>query len=426
MKPFYRDVLVSEEGRSILAEAGILDNGRRLSHFLGQCAAETGGFTVVRESLTYTTVERIRQVWPARAGKATQAELYALVRSPVKLGDWAYGGGRMGNGKGTPEKPCRDGYDFRGGGFLQTTGRAAVEGYCARCGIEMRPDILDDPLATLRFACMEWTAQGCNAFADTDDILRISKAINVGNPNSTVKPNGMDERRAWTAKAKAIWGERTPQTLNTVQQDQPIIKVPAETLNTVAESSAAPMAPAEPAAAPAPAGQETGQEAAPMVAVSPIAPDNGTQNDPDKKPDVPVIKKNLITELHPESGNGCNATAGPSSADKARAVLRTVVQSKSLLTLLIAGAFDAVHAATSWLDDLWDLAAWTVGVLPDLVSDVRTTLTSSEEAAHWFHVPWDKVAVGVTAAAFLVAFLRHLADKRELEAHRAAKEASGS
>ncbi len=186
-------------GKAHLEAAGILENGRRLAHFMGQVGAETGGGTIVRESLTYTTIKRIREVWPARARKCTDAELQKLVRNPVALGDWAYGG-REGNRKGTS-----DGYDFRGGGFLQTTHRANVEEFCRKLDIQIRPDILDDPDATLRFACLEWQESGCNALADVNDLMGISRAINTGSAKSGIYPNGMADREAWTKRARAVW-----------------------------------------------------------------------------------------------------------------------------------------------------------------------------------------------------------------------------
>jgi predicted chitinase len=65
MADHYRLALLN--GKAHLEAAGILANGQRLSHFLGQFGAETGGGTILRECLYYTTVKRIRQVWPARS-----------------------------------------------------------------------------------------------------------------------------------------------------------------------------------------------------------------------------------------------------------------------------------------------------------------------------------------------------------------------
>jgi putative chitinase len=227
MADFYRRALL--DGKKHLAEAGILDNGKRLSHVMGQVGAETGGGTIVRESLNYTTVKRIREVWPARARKSTEAELKALVRNPVALGDWAYGG-REGNRKGTT-----DGYDFRGGGFLQTTHRNNVEAYCKKIGVEIRPDILDDPEMTLRFACAEWIESRCNKLADANDLMGISKAINTGSATSSVVPNGMEHRTAWLKTAQAIWWDAEPVEPSEVAETVPVSVKPTMAPPTVAE-----------------------------------------------------------------------------------------------------------------------------------------------------------------------------------------------
>ena len=182
----------------ILREAGILDSGLRLSHFMAQCGAETGGFVVLRESLAYRPA-RLRQVWPSRFANKSDAYLADLCSDQVKLADSVYGG-RMGNRKGTS-----DGYDFRGGGFLQTTGRYAVEKYCAQLGETASPGSLDNPVLTLRFACLEWKHSGCNEWADQDDVLRVSKAINTGSATSNIAPVGMEHRLHWLVQAKAIW-----------------------------------------------------------------------------------------------------------------------------------------------------------------------------------------------------------------------------
>lgn len=182
-----------------LRSAGILESELRLAHFMGQIGAETDGLTIVRESLTYTTANRLRTVWPARFRNKSDGELAHLLRNPVALGDAVYGG-RMGN-----TQPG-DGYAFRGGGPLQTTGKSAVLEYCKACGIALRQDILDDIPATLRFACVEWERSGCNQWADENDITKVSKAINTGSATSNVKPVGMSNRQAWFAKAWAVWG----------------------------------------------------------------------------------------------------------------------------------------------------------------------------------------------------------------------------
>lgn len=76
---------------------------------------ETGGAMVPRvENLNYTTASRIRAVWPSRFTNDAAAAPY--VRNPQALANKVYGG-RLGN------TLPNDGWDFRGMGLVQATGR---------------------------------------------------------------------------------------------------------------------------------------------------------------------------------------------------------------------------------------------------------------------------------------------------------------
>ena len=198
-KPVYVETLL--ENLDVLRAAGILENNFRLAHFFAQVGAETGGLTILRESMAYRTPARLRAVWPSRFGKKSDAFLLELIADPVKLADSVYGG-RMGNRKGTS-----DGYDYRGGGYIQTTGRYAVEKYCKALSLDPQASYLDNPLMTLRFACIEWEESGCNAWADQNDILKVSKAINTGSATSNVMPVGLPDRKAWLAQALKVFAQ---------------------------------------------------------------------------------------------------------------------------------------------------------------------------------------------------------------------------
>lgn len=198
-KPIYVDTLLAN--LNVLEDAGILETNMRVAHWFGQVCAETDGMTILRESMAYRTPARLRAVWPSRFGKKSDAFLLELSADPVKLADSVYGG-RMGNRKGTS-----DGYDFRGGFWIQTTGRYAVEQYCKKLGAEPSPGSLDDPVLTLQMACLEWQESGCNTWADQNDILKVSKAINTGSATSNIMPVGLPDRKHWLAQAMKVFGE---------------------------------------------------------------------------------------------------------------------------------------------------------------------------------------------------------------------------
>lgn len=192
------------ELESTLQKAGILHHPLILCHFLGQIGAETNGLTIIRENMNYRSVERIRQVWPARSRKTSDAVLAGFVGNPVALSDWAYGG-RMGNKKGS-----EDGFLYRGGGPMQTTGKYAAQKYCRACGIPFTPEVLDDIKNGWLFAIHEWVSSGCSSYALENDILSVSKIINTGSAKSGVAPNGLDHRKRWLKRAWAIWGDARP------------------------------------------------------------------------------------------------------------------------------------------------------------------------------------------------------------------------
>jgi len=185
----------------LLRDAGILDSEYRWCHFIGTVYEETGGFTEIRENLFYTTAARLRQVWPSRFGHKGDDELKRLLRNPRALAEEVYGG-RMGNRPGTS-----DAYDTRGGGWFNTTGYGTVRAYCEKLGIPYASGVLDDPVATLKFAVLEWTETDCNACADENDLTKVAKAINTGSATSNVKPVGMADRQKAFARAWKIWGE---------------------------------------------------------------------------------------------------------------------------------------------------------------------------------------------------------------------------
>jgi putative chitinase len=174
----------------VLAEYGINNTVLRLAHFMAQILHESGGLTVLIENLDYRA-ERIREVWPNRFKTVEDAKPFA--HHPEALANKVYGG-RMGN-----IQPG-DGWRFIGRGLLQITGRESYERYGKALGVELaaNPDLAFSPEWCLPLAAVDWTAAGCNAFADADDIRKITRAINGGY-------TGLPSRKQWLAKTKQVW-----------------------------------------------------------------------------------------------------------------------------------------------------------------------------------------------------------------------------
>lgn len=192
--PSARSAIVSAvvENWPAAEQAGIT-TPLRISHFFSEIGHESGGLRLVEESLNYTSAARIRQTWKKRF--KTDADAAPYVRNPKALAIKVYGG-RMGN----KPAPSTDGWDYRGGGLMQTTGR---EGYAA-LGFEDNPTALRDPKTAFLTAVAEWTKRGCNALADADDVVAIRKAINGG----TI---GLAAVRKLLVNCKAVFGANATQ-----------------------------------------------------------------------------------------------------------------------------------------------------------------------------------------------------------------------
>ena len=87
--------------------------------------------------------------------------------------------GRMGNRPGTD-----DGYNFRGAGYLQTTGRDNFIRYGKLVGIDFAtdpPPSTDDTDALSVMAAAEWAAGRCNEMCEAGNFSGACAIINVGN-----------------------------------------------------------------------------------------------------------------------------------------------------------------------------------------------------------------------------------------------------
>jgi len=206
--PGYCDALA--QGGTELTAAG-LTTPLRIAHFLAQCAHETGGLTILRENTGWSG-ERMKALWPARFPLGKTDPRIILARrdpdeAPRKLANLAYSGRtELGNQGGD------DGWNYRGGGLLQLTGRSAFRecGYAINIDLEGYPEYIEDPAISLRAALWFWGKRDLNRFADHNYGVTISNAINRGNPYSKHLPIGHEDRVRWFRHAWQVFGEGKP------------------------------------------------------------------------------------------------------------------------------------------------------------------------------------------------------------------------
>ena len=148
----------------------------RLAHFLAQCGHESGGFKAVQENLNYSA-DGLKKIFP-KYFPGNLAESYA--RNPEKIASKVYGG-RMGNG----DETTKEGFKFRGRGYIQLTGKSNYTAFAQSIGEDTvaNPDLVATkyPLAS---AAWFFSKNGLNAIADkgadTATVTLVTKRVNGG------------------------------------------------------------------------------------------------------------------------------------------------------------------------------------------------------------------------------------------------------
>lgn len=205
----------AEELVKQMKAAGIMDNVKRASMFLGQVHVESGGFRTVVESLNYSADAILKTFGRHRiseedAKKFGRIDAEVRKRTGWKLADQPahqnalanilYGGewGRRNLGNTQPG----DGWRFRGRGIKQLTGRDNYRRFSrAWLGDEsllQNPDRVANPDGAVASAIWFWRANGLNEIADRGSVDAVTKVVNGGNL-------GLSGRKTWTQKYAAAW-----------------------------------------------------------------------------------------------------------------------------------------------------------------------------------------------------------------------------
>jgi putative chitinase len=187
-------------------DAGII-TPLRMIHYVGQAAAETGGFRKFVENLNYS-VTGLCDTFPTRGyssnGKPTSKDgkptdlARKHARNPEMIANHVYAS-RYGNG----DEASGDGWRYRGRGMTMVTfgGNYVDIGTALKIDLHGNPDLAADPRISQRIMARYWTMKSLNRYADTDDLMAVSRGINMGNPVVSGTPNGMPDRVKYTARA---------------------------------------------------------------------------------------------------------------------------------------------------------------------------------------------------------------------------------
>lgn len=154
-----------------------INTSRRIAAFIAQCSHESGGFTALKENLNYKW-QTLRRLFPKYFPTDELAQQYAARPDKQQAIANRIYANRMGNG---PEE-SGDGYRFCGRGLIQLTGRQNYTWFAAsiETPVEEVSDYLETFEGAAQSACWFWETNKLNQWADSGDIVTLTKRINGG------------------------------------------------------------------------------------------------------------------------------------------------------------------------------------------------------------------------------------------------------
>jgi putative chitinase len=167
-----------------------------VAHAMAQFSVECAAGTAMEENLNYSA-QGLLKTWPRHFTPDTAAQ-YA--HNKQMIANIAYGG-RNGNAP----LPSNDGWNFRGRGLLQTTGRNNYQALANKYQLDLvnDPDLASDPRMALEVGVAQFCLCNALAPAKADNARNVTIAVNGG-------LNGFEDRQAWLVKWKAALGVEVP------------------------------------------------------------------------------------------------------------------------------------------------------------------------------------------------------------------------
>lgn len=147
---------------------------KRIAAFLAQTAHESADYIRLSENLNYSATGLLK-VWPNRFSNIKIAKQYE--KNPEKIGNFVYAN-RLGNGPVN----SGDGYNYRGRGLIQLTGKVNYLEFSEFSKISFNDIIkyLETFDGAVHSACWFWQKHDLNSYSDKNDILGQTVKINGG------------------------------------------------------------------------------------------------------------------------------------------------------------------------------------------------------------------------------------------------------
>jgi putative chitinase len=170
-----------------------INTPERVAAWLAQCAHESGYFRFLKENLNYRAAS-LQKVFKKYFPTEEMAKAYE--KQPEKIANRVYAN-RMGNG----DEASGDGFRYLGRGLIQLTGKNNYTFFAASIDtpLEEVPEYLQTFEGAVQSACWFWEQNNLNKFADSRDIVTMSKRINGG----TI---GMEDRLMKYEKCLKMFG----------------------------------------------------------------------------------------------------------------------------------------------------------------------------------------------------------------------------
>lgn len=161
--------------KDLIKKAGI-NTTEKLAIFLSQCHHESAGFTRLLENLNYTPNALIK-TFGSRFNLMTAKKYGRNEEHPANqrmIANIAYANRKdLGNG----DIESGDGWNYRGRGYLQITGKEKYKEYGKRLNEDFlkEPDKVQQPLYAFATALLYWID---NKLSNYDNIEEVTKIVN--------------------------------------------------------------------------------------------------------------------------------------------------------------------------------------------------------------------------------------------------------